>query len=203
MHSVPIPTGWAALVIVSVAVPFAIIRPTNWWVVPVVLGAVLMVMVADFFAAPGPSDIDVIREFPASLTLGERGELRWLVQNRSGRSARVSVADALWPSLRASRRSSRFAVGANKQHRFSASIEPQRRGRFPFGAVTIRTASPLRLVNRQQTRDVAGTLAVLPAYPSRELMRTRMRVPLETGVRSVRTPRDRNRLRPAPRVPAR
>ena len=32
-----------------------------------------------------------------------------------------------------------------------------------------------------------GTLAVLPAYPSRELMRTRMRIPLETGIRSVRT----------------
>ncbi len=186
-HSVPIPTGWAALVIVSVVVPLAIIRPTNWSVVPIALGAVLVVMVADFFVAPGPSDIDVIREFPASLTLGERGELRWLVQNRSGRSARVSVADALWPSLGASRRSSRFTVGANKQHRFSASIEPQRRGRFPFGAVTIRTTGPLRLVNRQQTRDVPGTLAVLPAYPSRELMRTRMRIPLETGIRSVRT----------------
>ena len=150
-RSVPVPTGWAALVIVLVSIPLAIVRPSNWWIVPIALVAVLVLMAADFVAAPGPSRIDVVREFPASLTLGERGELRWLVQNRAGRSARVSVADALWPSLQASRRASRFTVGANKQHRFSASIEPQRRGRFPFGAVTVRTSGPLRLVHRQQT----------------------------------------------------
>ncbi len=183
----PIPTGWAALVIVLVSIPLAIVRPDNWWVVPIALGAVLALAIVDFVAAPGPSGIDVIREFPASLTLGERGELGWLVQNRSGRAVRVSVADALWPSLQASRRASQFTVGANKQHRFSAAIEPQRRGRFPFGAVTVRTSGPLRLVHRQQTRTVPGTLAVLPAYPSRELMRTRMRIPLDTGIRSVRT----------------
>lgn len=181
------PTGWAALVIVSISVPFAVLRPDDWLIVPIALGAVLLLMIGDFFAAPSPSHIDVVREFPASLTLGERGELRWLVQNRTGRAVRVSVADALWPSLQASRRSSRFDIGANRQHRFTASIEPSRRGRFPFGAVTIRTAGPLRLVHRQQTRTVADTLAVLPAYPSRELMRTRMKIPLETGIRSVRT----------------
>ena len=171
----------------SLAIPLAVIRPSNWWIVPILLGAVVLLVAADFVAAPRPSGIEVVREFPASLTLGERGELRWLVQNRSGRSARVSVADALWPSLQASRRASLFTVAANRQHRFSASIEPQRRGRFPFGAVTIRTSGPLRLVRRQQTRSVPGTLAVLPAYPSRELMRSRMRIPLESGLRSVRT----------------
>ena len=187
LRSVPVPTGWAALVIVLVSVPFALLRPENWAIVPIALGAVLVLMIVDFFAAPRPSDLDVIREFPASLTLGERGEVSWLVQNRSGRAVRVSVADALWPSLQASRRASRFFVGANKQHRFTASIEPRRRGRFPFGAMTIRTTGPLRLVHRQQTRTVSDTLAVLPAYPSRELMRTRMKIPLETGIRSVRT----------------
>ena len=186
-RSVPIPTGWSALVIALVSVPLAIVRPDNWLIVPIALLAVAALMFVDFFAAPPPSGIDVVREFPASLTLGEAGELRWLVQNRTGRAVRLSVADAVWPSLQASRRSSRFTVAANKQHRFGASIEPQRRGRFPFGAVTIRTTGPLRLVHRQQTRTVGGTLAVLPAYPSRELMRTRMRIPLDTGIRSVRT----------------
>jgi uncharacterized protein (DUF58 family) len=186
-HSVPVPSGRAALVLVLMLIPFAVIRPENWWTVPIALSSVAVLMVADFVTAPRPSAIDVVREFPVSLTLGERGELRWLVQNRSGRSVRVSVADALWPSLQASRRASQFSMAPNRQHRFSATIEPRRRGRFPFGAVTIRTNGPLGLVHRQQTRAVPGTLAVLPAYPSRELMRTRMRIPLETGIRSVRT----------------
>jgi uncharacterized protein (DUF58 family) len=186
-RSVPIPTGWAALVIALVAIPLGISRAENWMIVPVALGAVLVLIIIDFFAAPSPRGIDVEREFPTSLALGERSDLRWLVKNRTGRTVRLTVADALWPSFDASRRSSRFTLAANKQHRFGAVIEPQRRGRFPLGAVTLRTIGPFRLVHRQQTRTVPGTLAVLPAYPSRDLMRTRMRIPLETGIRSVRT----------------
>jgi uncharacterized protein (DUF58 family) len=186
-RSVPVPTGWAALVVVLLAIPFGILRAENWLIVPIAIGAVIVMMFIDFFAAPSPNGIDVEREFPASLTLGERGDLRWLVKNRTGRATRLTVADALWPSFNASRRSSEFLLAANKQHRFGAVIEPQRRGRFPFGAVTVRAVGPLRLVHRQQTRIVPGTLAVLPAYPSRDLIRTRLRVPLETGIRSVRT----------------
>ncbi|MFK7916702.1 MAG: DUF58 domain-containing protein [Ilumatobacter sp.] len=182
----PIPTGWTALLIVAATVPLAIVRPERWVVVGIALAAVLVLTIADFLAAPNPTGVEVTREFPASLTLGERGELRWLVKNRTGRPLRTSVADALWPSFQASRRSSRFTVAADRQHRFGATIEPQRRGRFPFGSITIRTSGPLRLVHRQQTRTVTDTLAVLPAYPSRDLMRTRMRIPLESGVRSVR-----------------
>ncbi len=181
------PTGWAAALIALVVVPLAIVRPTSWWILPIALAGVLVLMVFDFFAAPNPTGIDVEREFPPSLTLGEQGELRWLVKNRHSRDVRISVADALWPSLQASRRSSRFTVAENRQHRFGADIEPQRRGRFPFGSITMRTMGPFRLVSRQHTRVVRGTLAVLPAYPSREMMRTRMRIPLETGIRSVRT----------------
>ncbi len=186
-RSVPIPTGWSALLIALVVVPLAIVQPDRWLVMLVALLAIAVAMIVDFAAAPNPSGIDVVREFPSSLTLGETGDLRWLVQNRTGRSVRVSVADALWPSFQASRRSSRFAIAANRQHRFGATIAPLRRGRFPFGAITLRTTGPLRLVHRQQTRTVPDTLAVLPAYPSRDLMRTRMRIPLETGIRSVRT----------------
>lgn len=186
-RSVPVPTGWAASAIALVCVPLAIVRPERWVVVLIALVALLVLMIVDFFVAPHPAGVEVIREFPSSLTLGETGDLKWLVQNRTGRSVRVGVADALWPSFEATRRSSRFSMAANRQHRFGATIHPRRRGRFPFGSITLRTSGPLRLVHRQQTRIVRDTLAVLPAYPSRDLMRTRMRIPLETGIRSVRT----------------
>ncbi|MFK7919907.1 MAG: DUF58 domain-containing protein [Ilumatobacter sp.] len=187
VRSVPVPTRWSASLTVLMSVPLAVVRPERWVVVGIALLAVFVLLIADFAMAPNPSNVEVVREFPASLTLGERGDLRWLVKNRTGRSVRASVADALWPSFQASRRSSRFTIAADRQHRFGATIEPARRGRFPFGSITVRTLGPLRLVHRQQTRHVADTLAVLPAYPSRDLMRTRMRIPLESGVRSVRT----------------
>jgi uncharacterized protein (DUF58 family) len=89
-------------VIALVAVPLAIVRAERWIVVVIALAVIAVFMIADLLVAPNPSRIDVLREFPASLTLGETGDLRWLVQNRTGRSVRLGVADALWPSFQAS-----------------------------------------------------------------------------------------------------
>ncbi len=185
-RSAPIPTGWLALVVLVVAIPFAALRSDSWLLVLVALALLVVVAVVDFFRALSPNEIDVEREFPSALTVGEAGQLTWIVKNRSERMTTVSVADAIWPSLAATRRSSTFSIDGRRQHRYGAGIEPTRRGRFPFGAITIRTVGPLRLTHRQQTRNVPGTLAVLPAYPSRDLMKTRMRIPLESGLRSVR-----------------
>jgi len=186
-RSVPVPTGWAALVVVTAGIPLAVIRPDSWVVLLVIMATLTVLFVADAVAAPSPNELDVSRQIPASMTLGERATIDWIVRNRSDRPIRATVADSVWPSLSASRRSSSFVVPGRRQHRFNASFQPQRRGRFPFGAVTIRTVGPLRLMWRQQTRDVADSLAVLPAHPSRDELRLRLRIPLETGVRSVRT----------------
>ena len=186
-RSVPVPTGWAALVVIAAGLPLAVIRPDSWLVLLAVVTVLIVLFVADAVAAPSPNELDVSRRIPASMTLGERATIDWVVRNRSDRTIRATVADSVWPSLSASRRSSSFVLPGRRQHRFNASFEPQRRGRFPFGAVTVRTVGPLRLMWRQQTRDIADSLAVLPAHPSRDELRSRLRIPLETGVRSVRT----------------
>ena len=54
-RSVPVPTGWAALVIVSISIPLAVLRPDDWVIVPIALGAVVLLMIGDFLAAPSPS----------------------------------------------------------------------------------------------------------------------------------------------------
>ena len=141
-RSGPVPTGAAALLFLLAAIPLAALRVTDWRVLLIVVAAVIVVLASDALAAPAPSQIDVVREFPASMTLGERGELRWRIENRTGRQARIAVADASWPSLQASRRSTTCVLGPDRSHRFGARIEPVRRGRFPFAAVTVRTTGP-------------------------------------------------------------
>lgn len=183
----PVPTGFAALAVVVAGIPLVVLRADRWAVLIVVLAALVVLFAIDAAAAPSPRLLDVRRELPGSMTLGERSTIDWVVRNRSDRTVRATVADSVWPSLEASRRSSAFSLPGRRQHRFSATFQPTRRGRFPFGAVTVRTVGPLRLMWRQQTRDVPGTLAVLPAHPSRDELRTRLRIPLETGIRSVRT----------------
>ncbi len=186
-RSVPVPTGVVAVVIALVAVPLALLRVDDWRVLVAALAGLLVLVAGDAIATPSPNLVEVTRELPASLSLGESTAVTWTVRNRSSRRMRLTVADSIWPSLDATRRSSRFVLEARRQHRFGATMRPTRRGRFPFGAITLRIASPLRLVSLQQTRDVPGTLAVLPAHPSRDLLGTRMRVPPDTGLRAVRT----------------
>ncbi len=183
----PVPTGRLALVVVVAAFPLAIARPDAWWLVGLLLAVIAALAIADVVAAVRPADIEVEREFPATLTVGDTAEISWRVTNRSNRATSATVADALWPSFDASRRGSTMRLDPLRRHRFGARISPGRRGRFPFGAIAVRTAGPLGLMARQANRVVPGTIAVMPAYPSRELMATRMRIPLESGIRSVRS----------------
>jgi uncharacterized protein (DUF58 family) len=135
-----------------------------------------------------PKRIDVQRELVESVTLGETTELTWLVANRSPRGARVTMVDALWPSLQAERRRVGAQLKPGARLRAGTTLQPTRRGRFPLGEVTVRVEGPLRMVSRQATRVVEGGLRVMPAYPSREEVQRRIRVPrvLEVGLRSIR-----------------
>ncbi|MFK8022824.1 MAG: DUF58 domain-containing protein, partial [Ilumatobacter sp.] len=186
MRTLPVPTGRLAALLLVAAAPFALGVFDRWWLLVSVIVVIAVLGAVDGLRAPSPMSIEVRREFPASLVLGESATLRWLVENPSDRAIRITVADALWPSLGASRRAATFDVAARSGHRFGATIEPARRGRFPFDALTVRTSGPLGLVQLQQSRAAPESLAVLPAHPSSEALRTRLRVPLETGVRSVR-----------------
>ncbi|MEL6891221.1 MAG: DUF58 domain-containing protein [Actinomycetota bacterium] len=187
LRSVPVPTGLAAVAVAFVSIPLALGRVDDWRMFGVALGGVALLLVIDTLAAPSPRRVEVERHLPGSLTLGESSTVNWVVRNRSDRTMRVTVADSVWPSLGASRRASQFVLAGRRQHRFGATIRPRRRGRFPFGAITVRTVGPLRLMWRHQTRMVHDSLAVLPAHPSRDELASRLRIPLETGLRSVRT----------------
>lgn len=160
----------------------------SWWVL-VALEAVLVVVFAgDALACVSPASIEVRRELVESATIGESVSLTWLIDNRSSRAGKVTVADALWPSLHADRRRVGGYLRSGARLRARTTLRPQRRGRFPLNDVTVRVDGPLRLVSRQATFDIPGDLRVLPAYPSREEVQRRLRVPrvLEVGLRSIR-----------------
>ena len=183
----PVPTGRFALLVALVGLPVVLVRSDSWWPAAVGLAVVVAVAVGDGLAAVRPRDVLVTRSLPGTLVVGESSQIVWEVRSTADRSVRVVVADTIWPSFGASRRSSDFVLAPDRMHRFGARVEPQRRGRFPFGAVTVRTHGPLGLVALHHQRDLPDSVAVMPAHPSRERLRTRLRVPLETGIRSVRT----------------
>ena len=186
----PLPTAWfAALVALTGGLLFA--WPGRDWSVLLLVEVVLLALFAvDAVRCTSPRRIVVTRTAPEVVTVGDEAELSWVVENHSAHTARVRVADALWPSLQARRRRVDAVIAARGRVRVRTRIQPTRRGRFPLDEVTVRVTGPLRLSNRQANRSLPAVIRVLPAYPSREEVLRRIRIPrvMEIGQRTIRTP---------------
>ncbi len=185
----PLPTAWFAALVALSAVAFFFWSGSSWWSLATVELALLGLFTVDALLCVSPSKVAVTREGPDAITMGEEGELTWVVVNTAHRTARLVVADALWPSLGAERRRVSAVLPGGGRLRARTRLRPTRRGRFPLRDVTVRSGGPMRLAARQATRAVPGGLRVMPAYPSRDEVLRRIRVPrvLEVGMRSIRT----------------
>ena len=184
----PVPSGRFALLMAATAVAFFFVSGDNWALLWIVEGVLLLIFLADGFAGVSPARIKVFREHPDSVALGETATLTWVLENHGRTPVKVTMTDALWPSLRANRRSVSVKLGGRSRHAATTEVWPSRRGRFPFNDVTVRVAGPLRLATRHRTRDLPSALRVMPAFPSRDEIQRRMRQPriIDVGIRTLR-----------------
>src|SRR4051812_41736234 len=99
-----VPTRRLALVAVALGVVMLALPSSGPIGVLAINVALVVVAVIDALLAPHPGEVGLERELPGVLALGQVGEVRWQVHNPLRRRLRVSVADALAPSLCADRR---------------------------------------------------------------------------------------------------
>lgn len=184
----PVPTARFALVMALTAVGFLFVAGDNWTALWFVEGVLLLVFLGDAFAGVSPSRIQVGRDHPDTVRLGEIVTMTWVIENRSRAGARVTMTDALWPSLRANRRVVTVDIGGHSRHIATTELWPSRRGRFPLNDINVRVSSPLRLATRNRKLDVTSLLRVMPAFPSRDVIQRRMRQPriIDVGMRTLR-----------------
>jgi len=180
-----VPTGRLALVAALGAVPVALFPGSSRLGFVVVDVAILLAALVDWWRAPAPGTVQIDRDLPAVVTLGQHASIAWLVENPTRRSLRVAFADQLAPSLHASRR--RIAVQLPPEGRATAaaSLRPSRRGRFAVDELVVRVEGPLGLMAKQARRTMPATLRVFPSFASRdeaELRINRARL-LEIGLR--------------------
>jgi uncharacterized protein (DUF58 family) len=154
--------------------------------VNVALGVIALL---DFLAAPPPGSIELRRIHPSSVTLGSTATMSWQLRRGAGRrSALVSVADELAPSLGAQDR--RFTVSVPPETTVTSTLpfQPTRRGRFSPSRSVVRTSGPLGLVVKQNTRSVPTTFRVLPPFRSADQAELSIRKArlLEVGIRAAR-----------------
>src|SRR5450432_3849375 len=126
----PAPTGRLVALAALLAIVVAVLPLPKPWAFLVTNVVLLLVAWIDWLAAPKPSRIGVEREAPAMLTLDGQGDITWTVTNPIGRRIRVSIADALVPSLNPGDRRASGWVPSFGRAMFGTGIRPTRRGKF-------------------------------------------------------------------------
>lgn len=159
-----------------------------WGSLAIVDGTLLLVGLVDAALAVPVSRLGLERRLAPVAVMGVRVELRWRVTNPTPRRARLALADALAPSLGASRRRIGLHVRPRAATEAAVTLTPRRRGRFELAEISIRSEGPLSLLARQRAVPAPGVLRVHPPFRARdeaELKIRRARI-LEVGLRSVR-----------------
>lgn len=187
--AIPVPAGGAAALVAASGLALLAWPGRSWVALVLVEAVVVLVILFDLARCASPRSIGVTRDLPETMRVGDTATGAWVIEHAGERPVRLTVTDALWPSLGASRRTVRLILAPRARVRATTTLAPTRRGRFPLDEVTVRVTGPLRLAARQATRHVPDVVRVMPAYPSRGEVRRRMRAPRvpEAGVRTIRS----------------
>lgn len=138
------------------------------------LAAVVVACAVDVALAPSPRRVGVSRDVTPSARLGEPAESVLVLTNPGPRRLRGVVRDAWVPSAGAHRNRHPVSIPPRERRRVRTALLPTRRGRRTADLVTIRSGGPLGLAGRQASREVPGSLMVLPPFHSRRHLPSRL-----------------------------
>ncbi|MGX5680747.1 DUF58 domain-containing protein [Schumannella luteola] len=165
-------SGWFVLLLLAGAVPLVITGDgavLGWWI----LGAVALGAL-DLAIAGSPRQLDVRREVPGRVRLGESASSTLLIANRGRRTVRGIARDGWPPSAVASPSRHRVGVPVGERRAYTTTLTPFRRGERRAAHVTVRSFGPLHLWARQATLAAPASLLVLPPFNSRKHLPSRL-----------------------------
>jgi uncharacterized protein (DUF58 family) len=162
-------TGLLALIGAAVMV----IAP-SWWTLLAVNALLVVLIAADLALAGNVRRLGLHRSGDTNIRLGEEGAVSLIVENLGTRRLRARVRDAWPPSAGAGPREAPLSVPPGERRRIDMRLVPTRRGDRRAVSVTIRSYGPLRLAARQLSRQAPWTVRVLPAFPSRRHLPTKL-----------------------------
>ncbi|MCE9637978.1 MAG: DUF58 domain-containing protein [Planctomycetes bacterium] len=196
----PLPTARAAAFIAAAAVPVVV---ATWWTPAVWIGAVMVLAVlvaclVDFFALPHPETIECLRLGSPVLPLGAGTDVSVAIRRREGvgpaarAAARTAIpfefVDDLDVHIARVREPEGLVLPAAGHVVATTTVLPSRRGRMQLGAVHVRLRGPMGLAGQQVRFDVGRDVRVLPGVASvadaARLLRRGLR--REAGLRQAR-----------------
>lgn len=165
-------SGWFVLLVLAGAVPVVLLDGVPGLIL---WGGVLVAVAAiDLALAGSPRRLELARDLPARVRLGESAPVRLAVANLGPRTVRGVLRDAWEPSAGVAPTRHRVAIEPGGAAVLTASLTPRRRGERRARHVTVRSFGPLRMVARQATLEAAGAVRVLPPFLSRRHLPSRL-----------------------------
>jgi uncharacterized protein (DUF58 family) len=138
------------------------------------LGVVALAVAVDLLLAASPRRLQVERDVPASVRLGEQVTSTLVVEHTGRRRLRGVLRDAWQPSAGAGQDRHRLRLRPDERARLRTLLQPTRRGDRLADRVTVRTLGPLGVAGRQRSLVVPGRLRVLPPFTSRKHLPSRL-----------------------------
>jgi uncharacterized protein (DUF58 family) len=159
-----------------------------------VLTAIVAAIVLDYLRLPFPSDLQVRRELPDRMGIGDDNVIRYEVSSSAPRAATARLYDAVPAGLSASIDESAFLLEPATRHRREVAAVGESRGRHVFGPLAIRLESKLGLLARVVRVDAPAETVVVPSLANvrrLRLLAVQNRLS-EVGVRALRQRGDGN-----------
>jgi len=133
-------------------------------------------------------DIDVTRETPGVLSLGDANSIKLIFRNKARMSLHVKVIDEIPEQFQERNFSISLDMPAGKGHQQVYELRPLSRGEYHFGKVNLYLSSGLGLVRRRLRKPLNK---MIPVYPSiiqmkKYELKTFARTAVEYGVKKVR-----------------
>jgi uncharacterized protein (DUF58 family) len=166
-------TGRAALLALLLTVPVAFVARS----LPAVLLldlALLVVLGADAWLAGSPRALTFSRSGDRSTRLGEEAVVTLTARNAGNRVVRGVLRDAWAPTSGVVVTRQAIALAPDRVVRVASVLRPSRRGERRPDLVTVRSIGPLRLAGRQASHAVPWAVRVLPGFPSRKHLPSRL-----------------------------
>lgn len=168
--------------LVLLGVVAVVVRPapsTAWlWLLGVVILCALDVLLSR-------ARIEVSRSTPGQVRLGDSTTYDVTVRNLSGRRVRGAIRDAWQPSAGATGNRRPLNLPAGEGTRFTVTLTPTRRGDRRADHQALRIIGPLGLAARQRSTPLTGSVRCLPAFPSRRVLPSKLRMLREIDGRSA------------------
>ena len=144
------------------------------WVLVAWVAFVLLLAAIDLFMAGSPRRVNLSRDLPSRVRLGETVRADLILRNTGTRTIRGMVRDAWQPSAGAATTRHRIRIPAGEARSVTTLLTPFRRGERASASVTVRSYGPLGLAARQASLTMPGYIRVLPPFNARKHLPSRL-----------------------------